>query len=143
MGWFSAVGRPLLFSLPPETAHRLARAALGMPLPWRRLGHAVDDPRLTVMLGGIALRNPIALAAGFDKTCDHLDALGELGFGYVVGGTITLQPRPGKPKPRIVRYPHRLAMANAMGLPNPGAAAVARRLASSTPVAPRLVSIAD
>ena len=144
MGWYSAVGRPLFFALPPETAHRVAGVTLALPLPWRRIGGAVDDPRLEASLAGIPLRNPIGLAAGFDKTCAHLDALGELGFGYVVGGTVTRAPRDGNARPRIVRYPSKDSMANAMGLPNPGAEVAAVHLAnvrrSSTP---RVVSLAD
>jgi dihydroorotate dehydrogenase len=142
MGWYPAVGRPLFFALPPETSHRLAGAMLGLPLPWRQIGHALDDPRLRLELAGLPLRNPIGLAAGFDKTCRHLDALGELGFGYVVGGTITRAPRTGNPKPRIVRYPAKRSMTNAMGLPNPGADRVASTIAAQGP-APRFVSVAD
>jgi dihydroorotate dehydrogenase subfamily 2 len=143
MGWYSAVGRPLFFALPPEAAHRVARAALTLPLPWARIGHAGDDPSLATTLAGIPLRNPIGLAAGFDKTCSHLDALGALGFGYVVGGTITLEPRRGNPKPRIVRYPSRGSMANAMGLPNPGAERGAANMRRGRAVTPRLISLAD
>ena len=143
MGWYSAVGRPLFFALPPEAAHRVARAALTLPLPWARIGHATDDPALATTLAGIPLRNPIGLAAGFDKTCSHLDALGALGFGYVVGGTITREPRRGNPKPRIVRYPSRGSMANAMGLPNPGAERAAANMRRARAVAPRLISLAD
>jgi len=95
MGWYSAVGRPLFFALPAETAHRLAGALLGLPLPWARVGRAVDDPALATTLAGLPLRNPVGLAAGFDKTCAHLGPLAELGFGYVVGGTITRVPRLG------------------------------------------------
>jgi dihydroorotate dehydrogenase len=144
MGWYPAVGRPLFFALPPETAHRVAGVILGLPLPWRRIGHAIHDPRLGVELAGIPLRNPIGLAAGFDKTCRHLDALGDLGFGYVVGGTITRAPRSGNPGPRIVRYPSRGSMTNAMGLPNPGAERAAETLVSETRgSAPRFISVAD
>ena len=144
MGWYSAVGRPLLFALPPETSHRIARAGLMLPLPWRRMGHLVEDPRLTTTLAGIPLRNPIGLAAGFDKTCAHLDALGELGFGYVVGGTITRLPRKGNRRPRIVRYPLRGSMVNAMGLPNPGADRAAEIMARRPRTeVPRFVSLAD
>jgi dihydroorotate dehydrogenase len=143
MGWYSAVGRPAFFALPPEAAHRVANALLGLPLGWRRMGDVPDDPSLATSLAGIELRNPIGLAAGFDKTCAHLDHLGRLGFGYVVGGTITRAPRRGNPKPRIVRYPDRGSMVNAMGLPNPGAEVAARHLARRPRVAPRVVSIAD
>ena len=143
MGWYQAVGRPVFLALPPEAAHRVATALLTLPLGWRHMGGVPDDPSLARTVAGIPLRNPIGLAAGFDKRCAHLDALGRLGFGYVVGGTITRAPRRGNPTPRIVRYPQRRSMVNAMGLPNPGAEAAARNLAGTARVAPRFVSVAD
>ena len=143
MGWYSAVGRPAFLALPPEAAHRVANALLGLPLAWRHMGGVPDDPSLRTSVAGLELRNPIGLAAGFDKTCAHLDSLGRLGFGYVVGGTITRAPRAGNPKPRIVRYPERGSMVNAMGLPNPGAVRAAANLARSPRTAPRFVSVAD
>ena len=102
MGLYRAL-RPLVFAAPPETAHRLAGALLERPLPWSWIGGAVDDPSLRTSLAGIELRNPVGLAAGFDKRCAVLGSLGSLGFGYVVGGTITSKPRAGNPKPRIAR----------------------------------------
>ncbi len=142
-GWYGAVGRPAFFALPPEASHRLATALLSFPLPWDRLGGAVRDPSIGVDLCGIRLPNPIGLAAGFDKSCRHLDVLGRLGFGFVVGGTITRAPRKGNPKPRIVRSPRRGAIVNSMGLPNPGADAAAAALARARRTAPRLASVAD
>ena len=143
MGWYRAVGRPAFLALPPEAAHRVANALLALPLSWRRMGGVPGDPALATDLAGIALGNPVGLAAGFDKTCAHLDALGSLGFGYVLGGTITRAPRRGNPKPRIVRYRERRSMVNAMGLPNPGAEAAAANLAGRRRTAPRFVSVAD
>jgi len=142
-GWYRSVARPLLFSIPPEAAHRLAQGLLGLPLPWERLGGADRDPALRLSLAGIPLANPVGLAAGFDKTGRHVDALGRLGFGYVVCGTFTRRPRGGNPKPRIVRYPERASMVNAMGLPNPGARAASRALGRTAPRGPRVASIAD
>jgi dihydroorotate dehydrogenase len=141
--WYRSVARPILFAIPPEAAHRIAQRLLGLPLPWERLGGADRDPALGVTLAGIPLANPVALAAGFDKTGRHVDALGRLGFGYVVCGTFTRAPRRGNRKPRIVRYPGRGSMVNAMGLPNPGAEAAARSLGRSRRTGPRLASIAD
>jgi dihydroorotate dehydrogenase len=69
--------------------------------------------------------------------------LGLLGFGYVVGGTVTRSPRIGNPRPRIVRVPGRGSMVNAMGLPNPGAAFAAARLAEQRRTCARFVSLAD
>jgi dihydroorotate dehydrogenase len=143
MGLYQAVARPLLFALPPEAAHRVAHAVLGLPLPWEAIGAVPDDPRLRVRVAGLDLRNPVGLAAGFDKECAHLDALGGLGFGYVVGGTVTRHPRAGNRKPRIVRYPAQRSLANSMGLPNRGADALVRTLRSVARTGPRLVSVAD
>jgi dihydroorotate dehydrogenase len=142
-GWYGAVGRPAFFALPPEASHRVATALLSLPLPWERIGGARRTPSLEVDLCGVRLANPIGLAAGFDKTCRHLDVLGRLGFGFVVGGTITRVPRTGNPKPRIVRDPSRRAIVNSMGLPNPGAEAAARNLAAGRRTAPRIASVAD
>jgi dihydroorotate dehydrogenase len=143
MDWYGAVGRRAFFAMDPETAHHVAQRLLGLPLPWSRIGGAVDDPDLRTDLAGVTLRNPIGLAAGFDKTCAHLDALGSLGFGYVVGGTVTRRPRSGNPRPRIARDRVRRSMTNAMGLPNPGAEAVARSLARADRTSPRFASLAD
>jgi dihydroorotate dehydrogenase len=141
--WYGALVRPAFFALPPEASHRLATSLLSLPLPWERIGGALRDPSLEVSLCGVPFANPVGLAAGFDKTCGHLDTLGRLGFGFVVGGTITRAPREGNPKPRIVRTPRRRAIVNAMGLPNPGAEAAARHLARAPRTAPRFVSVAD
>jgi len=116
---------------------------LSLPLPWDRIGRAVRDPSIEVDLCGIRLPNPIGLAAGFDKTCRHLDSFGRLGFGFVVGGTITRAPRVGNPKPRIARSPRRGAIVNSMGLPNPGADAAAAHLSQIRRTAPRFASVAD
>lgn len=122
---------------------------LRLPLPWSRIGGAVDDPVLHTQLCGVALRSPIGLAAGFDKTCAHLGALGALGFGYTVGGTITRAPREGNAEPRIARSPATRSMVNAMGLPNPGAEVAAHHLSkllnsdAAPAQAPRFVSLAD
>jgi dihydroorotate dehydrogenase len=144
MGWYRSLVRPPLFALPPETAHRTAHLLLGVPLPWERIGGVrAPDPTLHVELAGIELANPVGLAAGFDKSGTHLDALGRMGFGYVVGGTFTRRPRRGNARPRVVRYRDRASMANAMGLPNPGAEAAAGALRKLRPTGPRIASVAD
>lgn len=142
MGLYSALGRRLLFALPPETAHRVALGLLGLPVPWEAIGHSRDLPAVPVRLAGIDLANPVGLAAGFDKGCERLAPLGRLGFGYVVGGTLTRRPRAGNPRPRVRRLPGG-SMINAMGLPNPGVEIGAARIASTQRTAPRVASIAD
>jgi dihydroorotate dehydrogenase len=143
MGWYEVVGRRLFFSLDPERAHAVALRLLGLPLPWARIGGAVADPALRTTVCGIPVVNPFGLAAGFDKSCARLTQLGELGFGYVVGGTLTRAPRAANPRPRCARSPARGALVNAMGLPNPGAAAATAHLVANRRTAPRWVSLAD
>lgn len=143
MGLYRSVGRPFFFALPPEASHRLAGRLLRSPLPWSSIGGAIDSPALGTNLAGIKLRNPIGMAAGFDKDCRLFGSLGELGFGYIVGGTLTRRPREGNPKPRIVRIEQTRSLVNSMGLPNPGVEVVALRLAKTRKTAPVLVSLAD
>src|ERR1700693_1538441 len=137
---YSGLVRPLLFALPAAGAHSLANLGLGLPLPWATIAGPPVDPALSVELAGLKLRNPLGLAAGFDKNCSRLDTLASLGFGYVVGGTVTLAPRAGNAKPRVGRYPARQSLVNAMGFPNPGADAVYDRLRMAR-LSPKLVSI--
>jgi len=141
--WYDRFGRRLFFTLDPERSHRVALAMLALPLPWGRIGHAVADPALVTEVAGLSLANPVGLASGFDKACERFTPLGKLGFGYVVGGTVTRAPRPGNPQVRIARDPSRRALVNAMGLPNPGATAVARTLAKHPRTTSRWVSLAD
>lgn len=118
----------LAFSrLDPEKAHTLAFAAIG------RLGGAARPltgrgtyaPR-TVM--GIEFPNAFGLAAGFDKNALAVTGLLGLGFGHVEIGTVTAQPQPGNPRPRLFRLVQDEAIINRMGFNNDGAEAVAKRL---------------
>ena len=124
--WYRLLVRPFLFRLDPESAQRIADHALAAKPVWRLLAPVLPDTPLVA--SGIPLRNPIGLAAGLDKQCAYLDALGSLGFGYVVGGTVTLEPRPGNQRPRVRRIVHRKGLVNALGFPSDGLEAVAARL---------------
>lgn len=111
-----------------ERAHHLALAALRWELPWAIWGRGSSDDRLRTDLCGIALDNPVGLAPGFDKNAQAIGALSRLGFGYLVVGSITREPRVGNPRPRLLRdVPHE-GIINTMGLPNDGIEAVAKRL---------------
>ena len=139
--------RPLLFRLPPEAAQRVADFALKQGLVWRSLAPAfrVSDERLHVDLNGLKLRSPVGLAAGYDKSCEFLSSMAALGFGYVVGGTVTELARPGNPSPRIVRYVKEQSLVNALGFPGKGLEFAARQLAGaadSFPETPFVVSVA-
>ena len=86
----------------------------------------------------------MGLAAGYDKDCEYLRALSTLGFGYVVGGTVTLDARPGNPKPRVRRIASKEALVNALGFPGRGLERAETRLraaAESGLDAPAIVSV--
>ncbi|HMG04960.1 MAG TPA: quinone-dependent dihydroorotate dehydrogenase, partial [Chthoniobacterales bacterium] len=123
--------RPILFSLDPETAHHLAigslHAASSLPLTLRAL-HGFKPPPKPRTVFGLTFPNPVGLAAGFDKNGVALPAWAALGFGFVEIGTVTAQPQPGNPRPRIFRYPQQEALINQLGFNNDGAEAVAARL---------------
>ena len=129
--------RAPLFRLPPERAHSLTTAALRAVLasaPARRAvarGSRVDDPALASRVWGIDFPNPVGLAAGFDKEGSLFNALAALGFGFVEIGTVTAEPQPGNPLPRLFRLPADEALINRMGFNNPGAEEVARHLAGT------------
>src|SRR5262245_45993042 len=108
--------RPLLFRLPADRAHDLARLALRVPAAFRLLGRSARwrDPRLATDLAGIPLTNPVGLAPGFDKDGDLLPSLQHLGFGYVVIGSLTPEARAGNPRPRLVRFPDQHTVATFM-----------------------------
>jgi dihydroorotate dehydrogenase len=116
--------RPLLFTLDPERAHRLALEAARASgyLPARRL------PGSPVELMGLRFPNRVGLAAGFDKNAEAVDGLGRLGFGFIEVGTVTPRPQGGQPRPRLFRHQGINALINRLGFPNDGATAVARRL---------------
>ena len=85
------------------------------------------DERIGVKVGTLSLRNPVGLAAGFDKNCEMMYSLFCMGFGYLTLGTITLERREGNLKPRMWRYPNR-SLLNSMGLPNDGAESAAENI---------------
>ena len=122
--------RPVLFSLPAETAQKVAEKALRRPFLWKALRPAfrVRDRRLETSMCGIPLSNPVGLAAGFDKDCEMVPALASLGFGYLTVGTVTAHPRPGNPRPRLFRDARESSLINAMGFPSKGLVPAARRL---------------
>jgi dihydroorotate dehydrogenase len=128
---------PLLRRVDPETAHGLALRGLGLGLGPR--GGPVTSPRLRVDLAGLALPNPIGLAAGFDKNAVAVAPLLAAGFGFVEVGAATPKPQPGNPRPRLFRLAEDDAVINRFGFNNDGAAAVAARLARARP--PGIVGI--
>jgi dihydroorotate dehydrogenase len=126
--------KPLIFRLDPERAHDLTCAALA--LVWRipaaasvlRALFSADDPILATNCAGLSFRNPIGLAAGFDKRAMLIGPLGALGFGHVEVGTVTPRPQSGNPRPRMFRLPEDEALINRLGFNSPGMIMAARHL---------------
>lgn len=96
-------------------------------------GRRYQSARLRMTVGGVALENPLMLAAGFDKDARALEALYRLGFGSVVVGTVLRDPQPGNPLPTIFR-PARGAFLNRMGFPSRGMDHVAANLGRCRPL---------
>jgi len=113
--------RPLLFALEPETAHKLTFGTLDAV---HAMGFATvlgtHETTTPVEVMGLKFPNPVGLAAGLDKNGDHIDALGDLGFGFIEIGTVTPRPQPGNPKPRLFRLPAAEGIINRMGFNNGG-----------------------
>jgi dihydroorotate dehydrogenase len=123
--------RPILFSIPPEAAHRFAMHTLRLShpiLPAFKSWLVHEEPRLARTVLGLRFKNPLGLAAGFDKYAECVDAWQHLGFGFIELGTITRHAQPGNPKPRVFRYPGQRALINRFGFNNHGADATAERL---------------
>jgi dihydroorotate dehydrogenase len=113
-----------------EDAHRLAIRALSL-MP--RGFTPADDPRLSVSAFGLNFRNPIGMAAGFDKNAEVPDAVLALGFGFAEVGTITPKPQSGNPRPRVFRLLRDEGVINRLGFNNEGFHSAAARLSRRKP----------
>ena len=122
--------RPLLFTMPPETAHRVSFAALDLAARLRLLrGSALAAGPVRVM--GLDFPNRVGLAAGLDKNAEHLRGLATFGFGHLEVGTVTPRPQPGNPPPRLFRLPQAQALINRMGFNNAGVDALVANVRAS------------
>ena len=122
--------RPLLFKFDPEVIHKLTLLSIkyaGLLPPTSALLRAifeVNDPRLEVEAFGVKFRNPIGMAAGYDKDAEAVRGLSALGFGHIEVGTVTRQKQIGNPKPRVHRVIESQGVINSMGFPNSGVEAL-------------------
>ncbi|WP_255198251.1 quinone-dependent dihydroorotate dehydrogenase [Halorarius litoreus] len=128
------LAKPLLFSLPAETAHGLGHTALRLAqdTPVESLlrdRFVVADPRLETEAFGQTFPNPVGVAAGFDKNAEVPNALAALGFGHVEVGGVTAEAQQGNPRPRMFRLREDEAIVNRMGFNNHGADVIGERLA--------------
>ncbi|XP_061450678.1 dihydroorotate dehydrogenase (quinone), mitochondrial isoform X1 [Rhineura floridana] len=110
----------------PETAHTLAVHLLALGILPR--SSQADSDALGVEVFGCRFRNPIGIAAGFDKHGEAVDGLFKMGFGFVEVGSITPEPQEGNPRPRVFRLPEDQAIINRYGFNSHGHAVVERRL---------------
>ncbi|HET7144247.1 MAG TPA: quinone-dependent dihydroorotate dehydrogenase [Anaerolineales bacterium] len=124
--------RPLLFRLEPERAHSLTLSALrfaGKLLPARKLLELIYKiPSKPVDTFGLTFKNPVGLAAGYDKDGTAILGLAALGFGHVEIGTVTPKPQTGNPSPRVFRLLEDEAVINRMGFPSKGSEFVQLKL---------------
>lgn len=118
--------KPLFFLFSPENAHHLAmkmfRIVLNIPILniIFKKAYSVDSSHLNRAVLGLNFKNPVGLAAGFDKDGQYLDILPYLGFGFVEVGTVTPKGQDGNPQPRLFRLPEDEALINRMGFNNKG-----------------------
>ncbi|WP_254279456.1 quinone-dependent dihydroorotate dehydrogenase [Haloarcula marina] len=141
------IARPLLFSLPAETAnngvHTLLEGAAGTPIESAvARQYTVDDDRLAVDAFGHSFDNPVGVAAGFDKNATIPSMLGSLGFGFAEVGGVTAEPQTGNARPRMFRLREDEGIINRMGLNNDGADVVGERLSAADVDFPLGVNIA-
>jgi dihydroorotate dehydrogenase (fumarate)/dihydroorotate dehydrogenase len=134
MSIYEQLIRPLAFRLDAERMHNTSLRVIGWigrsrylrERYWRK--YQVVDARLRCNVGGLSFSNPIGLAAGYDKNGAVVPGLEALGFGFLEIGSVSADPSPGNPKPRLFRLPQHQAIIVNYGLPNVGAKAVVRNL---------------
>ncbi len=128
--------KPILFQFDPEKVHyfvtrnlkRFNRFPGGAALS--RAIWDVNNPRLEKEVFGLRFKNPVGLAAGFDKNAELMGEMANMGFGFVEIGTVTPLPQPGNPKTRMFRLPSDGALINRMGFNNFGVDVAAERIAT-------------
>lgn len=127
--------KPLFFKLDPERAHHFVVQRLQWFYDHFPLGKLllrrwfdVHVKGLETEVFGLKFKNPIGLAAGFDKNGEYIEALSTLGFGFIEVGTVTPMPQPGNCKPRMFRLVEDQAIINRMGFNNKGVDILAARL---------------
>ena len=123
---YKTIIRPILFKIYAEKVHSLVKYGLkiAFAIPGMKtiVGtyYQVNDSRLEKEVFGIKFKNPVGIAAGFDKGADMYNELSVLGFGHIEIGTVTPKGQEGNPKPRIFRLPQDKAIINRMGFNNGG-----------------------
>lgn len=131
---YKSIIRPLLFKFDPEKIHHFTFGTLKniFKIPgftrWAQKRFCVENPKLKKNVFGLEFKNPVGLAAGFDKDAKLFKELSCLGFGFVEIGTLTPKPQPGNPKKRLFRLKGDNALINRMGFNNEGVDQAVERL---------------
>lgn len=118
----------------PEKAHHtVTRSLRSLTKVWGvkpllKSIYTIEDPRLEREVFGLKFKNPVGLAAGFDKNAEYIEEMSNFGFGFIEIGTVTPRPQPGNDKPRMFRLIPDEALINRMGFNNQGADVAAGRL---------------
>jgi len=127
--------KPLFFQFDPEKVHHFVVKRLKWFHEHFPLGKTILRSSFDVHIKGlerevfgIKFKNPVGLAAGFDKNGEYIEALSDLGFGFIEVGTVTPLPQPGNDLPRMFRLPVDGALINRMGFNNKGVDVLAERL---------------
>ncbi|XP_014208444.1 dihydroorotate dehydrogenase (quinone), mitochondrial [Copidosoma floridanum] len=124
--FYDNVAMPLARLINPEVAHRIAVVTTKLGLsPVQKTS---DPPVLKTTLWGLEFENPLGMAAGFDKHAEAVQGLCKMGFGFVEIGSVTPEPQPGNPKPRVFRLPEDKALINRYGFNSEGHEVVHKRL---------------
>lgn len=124
--FYKLVIRKLLFLFNPEHVHHFIMRTLRIINLVPGFGNmmkslfCLENPNLEREVFGIRFKNPVGLAAGFDKDAEVIDAFANLGFGFIEIGTLTPKPQPGNPVPRLFRLVNDEALINRMGFNNKG-----------------------
>lgn len=113
------LARPFIHAIDPETAHNLTIKALKAGITGC-FGRSEDDPILGTKVFGLDFKNPVGLAAGFDKNADAVSGCRKMGFGFTEAGTVTPKPQPGNDRPRLFRLSEDRAVINRFGFNNAG-----------------------
>lgn len=132
--------RPFLFQFDPEAVHHFSFTSLKLihKLPGVsslvKKNFTLEDKRLEREVFGLKFKNPVGLAAGFDKNAELYKELSNLGFGFIEIGTVTPKPQAGNPKKRLFRLKSDSAIINRMGFNNEGVDEAVKRLKKNTDV---------
>ncbi|MDO1447089.1 quinone-dependent dihydroorotate dehydrogenase [Rhodocytophaga aerolata] len=131
---YKALLQPLLFNLEAEKAHEFVFNSVKQTFKLSPIAsvfkrqYTFEHPALEREVFGLKFKNPVGLAAGFDKNAELTDELACMGFGFIEIGTLTPRPQEGNPKPRMFRLKEDKALINRMGFNNQGVEVAAHRL---------------